>query len=103
MKNNTGTREEQRRNSVLFIVAWMVALVVLEREITETRGLHGLVDSIVAGNWLPLVYLLASILLLALAIRSFMLSLRAENDEKAQIIPGRHGTCWFNQYIALAS
>jgi uncharacterized membrane protein YhdT len=82
-KRNLG-RTEHLKNSILFLLAWIVVLVILISEFKESDGINHLFSTFSKGEYLPILLIVSSIILLALFLRSIMLYLRhnANNDNK---------------------
>ena len=71
------------RSGLIYLVAWIGVVVVQVAEFTE-GGLLQILSRIKDGDLFPLVLISSSVVLLALAIRSFVLHFRSSAARRDQ-------------------
>lgn len=79
MTNHIPNRKSHLRYSLIFLILWIFVLLNLYDQFKESNGLDYLFRAFENGNYRPMLLIVASVILLALFIRSIVLYFRGGN------------------------
>ena len=82
VKEKSKGRFEHMKNSIIFLLAWLVVFLILVNQLKEANGIPHLITTVQNGDYFPVLLVVSSIVLLALSIRSLFLYLRYNAMDK---------------------